>query len=109
MDCPFLTNIQSYTLVAGPLSLLACSIKRRNLWVSTILQKYYKPRKYPPFLRENILSLSLCNMGYFCGTFEDYQTQDKFDIIALTVYGPYILLTSEVLEKANSMLKKEGL
>ena len=46
---------------------------------------------------------------YFCGTFEEYQTQDKFDIISLTVYGPYVALTSHVLDKAKSMLKKDGL
>jgi len=52
---------------------------------------------------------SVPDAEYFCGTFEEYQTQDKFDLISLTVYGPYEPLTSQVLEKARSMLKKDGL
>lgn len=52
---------------------------------------------------------SVPDAEYFCGTFEEYQTQDKFDVISLAVYGPYVPLVTQVLEKAKSMLKKDGL
>ena len=45
---------------------------------------------------------------FFCGTFEGYQDNKKFDVIRLGVYGSYLPLSKSTIEKAMGLLTPRG-
>jgi SAM-dependent methyltransferase len=45
---------------------------------------------------------------FHCTTLERFETKEKFDVIFMGPYGHYVPYTKEALQKAKSLLKKDG-
>ena len=48
------------------------------------------------------------NSDFHCTTFEEFQTDEKFDVVWMGPYGHYVPFTLDILKKAQNVLNKDG-